>query len=325
MAAHNRHVKSAISPTGGKPGRAPARAGTLVDRVRTRVEPLVQWWKNSRAARALKRYQVQQGRLLAGGIAYMALFSIAAALTLGWTVFARIFAEDSAFRAAVAGAVDRILPGVLADPSNGTAGLLDVRELELGSPNTVVGIGAFVVALWSATRIVRYVVDGIRAMFGLDAHQLGFVRGNILYLLGLALLTVAVGATAALSVASGLLVHWLGSISPAFARFADSLTFDVASLVIPLVVNFVTFGVFVRFVASVQVDARSLAIGSAGFAVAGAVLSQASRLTIGLSSNPFITAAASAGTLLVWINLVARACLLDAAWMANPPEDEGSD
>ena len=55
--------------------------------LRDRLERVAAWWRVTRPARALARFGSAGGGLLTGGIAYATLFSLFAALTLGWTVF----------------------------------------------------------------------------------------------------------------------------------------------------------------------------------------------------------------------------------------------
>src|SRR5699024_722121 len=52
-----------------------------------RLKALLQWWRGTRIARMLARYGVSNGAMLSGGVAFSALFSIFAALVIGFTVF----------------------------------------------------------------------------------------------------------------------------------------------------------------------------------------------------------------------------------------------
>ena len=83
--------------------------------IRDRVDVVTAWWRATRPARALARFGAAGGGLLTGGIAYATLFSVLAALTLGWTVFAAVLGGHEALRAQVLDAIDRSLPGLVAD------------------------------------------------------------------------------------------------------------------------------------------------------------------------------------------------------------------
>ena len=71
---HNEHAKSA--PAEGFGGKI---AKTLA------------WVKGFRLIRALQRYGVARGGLLAGGIAYSAMFAIAGVLAIALTAFSALF------------------------------------------------------------------------------------------------------------------------------------------------------------------------------------------------------------------------------------------
>ena len=58
--------------------------------LRERVARVTAWWEGTRLARALARFSRAAGGVLTGGIAYAFLFSLAAALTLGFTGFVRL-------------------------------------------------------------------------------------------------------------------------------------------------------------------------------------------------------------------------------------------
>ena len=51
--------------------------------------------------------------VLTGGIAYSALFSVFAALALGWTIFVAVLGDDAALRQDVLATVDATLPGLV--------------------------------------------------------------------------------------------------------------------------------------------------------------------------------------------------------------------
>ena len=276
-------------------------------------------WQHTRIGRALYRYQYQRGRLAAGGISFMAIFSLAAAVTVGWTIFAHFFASNPDFQNTVIESINRMLPGILQDPETGTDGLINPDTMKIGLGNLVTGIIAFGVAVYSATRIVRYISEGIRSMFGLLAYPKSFFLVYPRYLLGLTLLLLTVVATAALSVAQTWLDEWLTETLHLRRPLAESMTFDLATVLIPMAVNLVTFYLMVRFVADVRVPPRTLWIGAAAFALVSAVLMGAGTLVLGSSKNPLIVAAATVGTLMLWINIVARAAMMICAWMANPP------
>ena len=81
-----------------------------------RLEPVRNWkaWlgrvKELRVTRGFVRYGTARGGVLAGGIAYSALFALTAAMTIAWTAFMALMGSDSRLRADVLRGFNRILP-----------------------------------------------------------------------------------------------------------------------------------------------------------------------------------------------------------------------
>ena len=64
---------------------------------------LFAWWQHTRPTRANARFGARGGGVLTGGIAYAALFSVFAALTIGYTIFMAVLGDNDELRAAGAG------------------------------------------------------------------------------------------------------------------------------------------------------------------------------------------------------------------------------
>ena len=85
-----------------------------------------------RVMRALKRYGTARGNLLAGGIAYSGLFSVAAALTIAWTIFMSLMGSNLALRRNVLNGIDAALPGII-QFSPGDGGIIKPDDLVLNT------------------------------------------------------------------------------------------------------------------------------------------------------------------------------------------------
>ena len=64
--------------------------------------------KHTRPARANARFGARSGGVLTGGIAYAALFSVFAALTIGYTIFMAVLGDNDELRQQVLDAVERL-------------------------------------------------------------------------------------------------------------------------------------------------------------------------------------------------------------------------
>lgn len=119
-----------------------------------------------RVMRALKRYGTARGNLLAGGIAYSGLFSVAAALTIAWTIFMSLMGSNLALRRNVLNGIDAALPGII-QFSPGDGGIIKPDDLVLNTAINLTSVIAFFVLLWSAIATMGGLANAIRSMFGI--------------------------------------------------------------------------------------------------------------------------------------------------------------
>ncbi|MDN6487418.1 MAG: YihY/virulence factor BrkB family protein [Ancrocorticia sp.] len=96
---------------------AVAKAKTFAERV-----------QDLRIVRSLSRYGAARGGLLSGGIAYSALFSIAAGLTIAWTVFMSVLGNNQELKDQVLDSIDSALPGII-DTGDGSGGIINPDAL----------------------------------------------------------------------------------------------------------------------------------------------------------------------------------------------------
>src|SRR3954451_15034916 len=146
--------------------RAPTRS--LVERAKAALA----WWNHTRPARANARFGSHGGGVLTGGIAYAALFSVFAALTIGYTVFMAVLGGNDELRQKVLDAVNAYLPGLI-DTGDGE-GVISPDSLTLSHGLTIAGIVAVVVLLLSAIAAMAALRTAVRAMFA-DAGPAGNV------------------------------------------------------------------------------------------------------------------------------------------------------
>ncbi len=276
-------------------------------------------WQHSRIARSISRFSYQRGYLSAAGLSYMAIFSLAATLTVAWTIFAHLFTSNPEFQNLVVASINNFLPGILDDPATGKRGLINPESINIGRGNFVTGVIAFGAAAYAASRIIRYLIEGIRSMFGLLPYPIGVVGLYARYFLGLFVLLLAVASTASLSILSGGLASWLTVTLHLPKPLEDTMLFSVVSLAIPVAVDLLAFVTMVRFVSQVRVPRKPLWIGATAFAITAGVLQKLSEWVVRSPEDPIIVAAATVGTLLIWINLLATVALYVCAWMSNPP------
>lgn len=309
-AAHVHAQAQAPDPVPG-PRWRPGVAGVV-----ERVQALLTWWQGTRAARANARFGQAGGGLLTGGLAYTALFSVFAGLTIGYTAFMAVLGGNAALRETVLRTVGQSLPG-LVDTCDGR-GLLDPDELVLSTGLSVASVVAAGVLLFTAISATAALRTAVRAMFG--AHDaVTLVAGKLRELVGFAGIAVAVLLSAVLGIAVTTAADWLlGALGWADASGA---VLRVVGVVAAFVVDAAVFVMVVRVLAG-QSPARRDLLGGAAIAATGlgVVRLLGTSLVAGsVERNPLLASFALIVVLLLWINLIARIVLLAAAWTADPP------
>lgn len=284
-----------------------------------KVAGVVSVYTHQRIGRTLSRYSLQNGRVYAGGISYMAIFSLAAAVTVAWSLFSYFFGSNSAFQTLVVETINQYIPGLLSDRSTGQTGIIDPSAVVTSSGTFLTGAIALVVAIWAAMKIVRYAVIGLRTMFGLLEYPGDTIQTYFRYFVGLILLFMGVISTVLLSLLSQTFEAWIVTVWPESRRALDTAAFDAFRLILPSLVDIAMFAAMVRYVARVRVPRKTLFYGSLFFAVAALILRFSGAALMKASHDPVLATIATAATLLVWVNILARISLYICAWMADPP------
>lgn len=293
-----------------------------VEETKTRLQQLMAWWKQTRVARGLARYGAANGALLTGGIAYSGLFSIFAALTVGFSIFAAVLGSNTELQEAVLDALNSALPGIVQTDDNPN-GLLSQQSLEFPPKSSVfVAVIAFVVLLNSATSVMSALRAGIRAMFGIVMPAEKAVLAKLRDLLGFFVMALAVIATGGLGIVVGAagsaVIRAIGLEGNPAAAFSLRL----AGFLVALVVDFVVVIFLIRGLAGARAPRRDLLIGALVVAVAAGVIRYLGTSVVSgsVSANPLLSGFATIIVLLLWVNFIVRILLMVCAWTANPPE-----
>ncbi len=283
-----------------------------------RVRSLIGVAKRTRLGRSLQRFFNQQGPLLSAGIAYMSLFSLTAAITVGWTAFSTLLGDNTRLRDAVLDASNQALPGLFITEHNPN-GLVDPDTLVASPGISLTGLFALLVALFAATSVVKSLARAMRAMFGIGNLQEPLPAVLLHRVVGLLTLFVGVLSIAVLTSLGTflhqLVVEWLGDSTSQWLR----PLFNLLVVLVPFLVDFFVFVVFVRFVAGVLPGPWDLIQGGIIAATGSLLLRLLGTSILTQVSGPILATATTLITLIVWVNLLAWVMLLAAAWTANPP------
>ncbi|MFD7021994.1 YihY/virulence factor BrkB family protein [Promicromonospora sukumoe] len=274
-------------------------------------------WEATRPGRALTRFNTANGAVLSGGMAYAALFSLFAALAIGYTVFVRVLGGDADLRVAVLDQIDTWIPGLV---DTGSGGVLSPTDLVISTGLSWTSVVAALVLLWSATNFMGALRTSVRAMFGETNGHGNPVTDRLRQLLGFVLLGIGVLVTAAASVAVSAAVPWtLESLG--LDGGAVSFAVRAGGALVTLALDAVVVAAVVRYVGGVHPDWRELMYGSLAVGVVAGGLRYLGTEVISTAAarNALLASFAVVVTILVLVNLLARVLLMACAWVADPP------
>lgn len=277
----------------------------------------VSWLQRLRIMRSLARYGNGRGALLAGGIAYSAIFSLAAALTIGITVLLGVLGRSPQLQDAVFSSLASSLPGVL--EWKGSSGIVNPSDLVISTSFSITGIVAVVVLVFSATSVMRAMKSSIRAMFGIDQVPSGAASEKLRDLLGFVAIALGVGATGILTLAHTVIGTRVFSAIGLESTLA-SVMIRIGSFLISAAIDGLILWILIRFVALVRAPKTDLWWGLAGFGIVASLIRSLGTSAVGSVNNPLLASFAAIATLLLWINLLSRVMLIACAFIANPPK-----
>ncbi|KZE90650.1 YihY/virulence factor BrkB family protein [Microbacterium sp. TNHR37B] len=262
--------------------------------------------------RAFLRYSEHRGPLLADSVTYRALFSIFAAVLLGFSVAALWLAGDKDAWNALLAAIDRAIPGLV-----GPDGIISPDNIDAPAGLSIAGIlslaglvGAAIGAIGSLRTALHVIADRPTD----DVVWWAVILRNLGVAVGAA---VALGASAAMTVLGtaglGVVAGWIGlpEDHPLLSWGTRAL-----AIVVTFALDAVAVAALFRILSGVRADWRSLWAGALLGAVGLTVLQTLSGLFVGgATSNPLLASFASLIALLLWVNLSAQVILIASAYI----------
>jgi len=272
------------------------------------------WWERGLLAlagwehvvglrRALSSYRAAGGPLLAGGLAYSALFAVVPAVVLALGVTG-VLLGSSADRATIVATAGRTFP-----PLRELLGPIVDELARLSASITLLGLIGFV---WAASRFTVALQVALALVFGTGSRR-GAVRRELVALASVGLLVAAVLASTLLA---GLASVVEGMVAGGFGDHADPILSFLLGLGGPVAGVFGLAAVY-RYVPPTRPTWRDALLPAL---VVGVVLAIGTRLFVILAPR-LVGAAAVFGTLaatfvaLAWFGVTFQALLLSAAWV----------
>lgn len=274
----------------------------------------LEWLNTTRFMRAYLRYQNASANLLAGGIAYTALFSMAGIVTLiimtaQVMIFAFPMTSHTIFQD-----VNQWIPGAI--QVDGQPGLIDPAAI--ATPSFTWGtLVVLVVSIMAGIRVVAALRVCIQTVFGLPQRP-GEGWKNalrdvcmflVLFLSGILASVLGSGSIVAVRA----LQRRLPLALPVPPGLINVGAFVLTSILATLILAFT-----LRYLALVRAPRRDLWIGTGALGFLSTAL-QMSGAYMASSVPPAYAPFTLLLTIILWVNVLGRLFLYMSCWIANPP------
>lgn len=275
-----------------------------------------------RAVRVFQRYTQRNGPILAGGLSLTALYSVFAALYVGFAVFGLVIESDPVFKDAVVTTVTGYIPGLI---DTGDGGAIDLKTLFSSRVLNWGGVIALVLVLVTALSWFDSARSSVRAMFGLPHDGSFFLRTKVKDLALVIAFAAVTVFSAAISIGS---TSALGALFGAVGVDNESdfaiVVARIIGLLLALIIDTAVLGALFTVLTSVRVPLPQLLPGVLLGGVALGVLKALGAVVIGgAGRNPLLASFAVILGLLVWFGLICQVLLISATWVAVDLADHG--
>lgn len=277
----------------------------------------MEWLKTTRVMRANQRVGTSRANLLAGGVAYNALFSIFSVLALGVTFVMVTLGGNPELRDTVLASLSDALPGIIAVEGEGS-GLVTPEDLVMDTALNPVTIVSAVVLLMSAKGMMTALRTSLRAVAGISQVNEPFLPQMLRDLVGFLVLGLAVILTSVVVVATQAfgeqIFEWIG-----LSAGIGSILLRIAAYVVTLLIDFGIVIFVYRVLGGIRAPRKDLLLGGALGGVALGVLRALGTAVVSVPDNAIMASATAIVTLLLLVNLMVRVLLIICAIMVNPP------
>lgn len=277
----------------------------------TRGKRLKSRFDETRAGRMIIRYGDHNGNVLAGGIAYYSLISIAAGLVIAATVISVLAEYLPGVRETFFNVLSNAVPGVVGEGE----GALVSRTMKLASPVTgVVGLLALFIGFNRAARFVGGLRAAVVSMLGREGGNP--LQGKLRDFLALLAIAVIALAGVLIQVIASRAASWLVDVMG-----SDSLSewvLRIPALAVGLVVDMLFVAMALVVLGRARGPLRKIMPVLFAAAVVIGILRVASSALVGSAAdNPVLGPIAAVITLLIFVDFTTRAILMAAAWLGT--------
>lgn len=276
------------------------------------IARIISWALQRTPVRAFLRYSERRGAMLADSVTYRALFSVFAAVLLGFSIAALWLSGNPDAWQALIRAVNRAIPGLV-----GKEGLIDPKDISAPAGLSIAGALSLIALVGAAIGAIGSLRSAMRTICDRTGDDVPF------YWVMLRNLALAVGAGGALAISAAVTVlgtAGLGIVAGWLGVGADDPIIAWGSRWLAIAVTFaldaVAIAVLFRVLSGVRAPARALWTGAVLGAVGLTVLQQLSGLFVrGATSNPLLASFGALIALLLWFNLSAQVILISTSYI----------
>jgi len=283
------------------------------------IRRVTAWALSLRLVRAFLVYSGARGPMLADSVTYRTLFSLFAAVLIGFSAAAIWLSGNPAGIAALESSVNSAVPGLV-----GPEGLLDVSKIGAPTEFTVAGIIGTLGLLGAAIGAIGSLRSAFRQIAGVTTDDTLFVwviLRNLGVAIGIGVALVGAALVTFLATAGLTFVRDLLGI-PADSWITAVLTWLVSTLIV-LVLDAAAIAVAFAALSGVRARRGTLLRGALLGGIGLVVLQQLSGLFVGgANNNPLLTTFASLIALLLWLNLSSQVILLSGAYITVATEED---
>lgn len=284
--------------------------------LKARASNLVSWGKRlktrfdeTHAGRMIARYGEKNGNVLAGGIAYYSLVSIAAGLVIGATVVSFLAQYLPGVRSSFFRILENTVPGVV---GSGNDALVSQDMTLVTTATGLVGLFALLLGANRAARFIGGLRAGVVTMLGRDAGNplKGKLRDFIALLGMLLIVTTGLVVQVVASRAAGWLVGLIGD------ETLSVWLLRIPALAVGLVIDMLFVAMAIMVLGHARAPWRRLwPVLIVTAAVIGVLRVASSALVGSAADNPILGPIAAVITLLIFVDFTTRTILMAAAWM----------
>ncbi|MDF2666087.1 MAG: putative rane protein [Microbacterium sp.] len=283
------------------------------------IRRVTAWALSLRLVRAFLVYSGARGPMLADSVTYRTLFSLFAAVLIGFSFAALWLSGNPAGLDALVRSVNGVVPNLV-----GENGLIDVRDIQAPEGLTIAGIIGTLGLVGAAIGAIGSLRSALRQIAGVttdDTFIVWVLLRNLALALGIGVALVAAAAVTFLATAGLTLVRDLLGVS-VDSWITGFLTWLVSTAIV-LVLDAAAIAAAFALLSGVRTRKGTLIRGALLGGVGLVVLQQLSGLFVGgAGSNPLLATFASLIALLLWLNLSSQVILIAGAWITVATEED---